>query len=149
MRVSHTPFSLLAVLALAACGGSEPAATTAAAAAAPGTAFGAMTKDQKLNHMKTVIQPTMGGLFKTFDGKKYGDFGCGTCHGEKKEDPHKALPKLKLSGDGFKKLSAEKPEIMKFMSEQVTPAMAKAMNEKPYDPATHQGFGCGGCHTVQ
>ena len=130
-----------------------PAATTAApaAASAPAAAmpFKAMTHDQQLAHMKTVIQPTMGKLFTAFDGKKYGDFGCGTCHGAKKEDPHKALPKLTLSGDGFKKLAAEKPAIMKFMGEQVTPAMATAMGEKPFDPATHQGFGCGGCHTVQ
>jgi hypothetical protein len=163
MRVSHHPFLFLAALALSACGGAEPAATApaasgtpaatptagAAAAIAPLTGpFDSGTNEQKLNHMKTVIQPTMGAIFKTYDGKKYGEFGCRTCHGEKKEDPHRALPKLTLSGDGFKKLAAEKPELMKFMSEQVTPAMAKAMNEKPFDPATHKGFGCGGCHTV-
>lgn len=34
------------------------------------------------------------------------------------------------------------------MSEHVTPAMASAMGEKPCDPATHEGFGCGGCHKV-
>jgi len=22
------------------------------------------------------------------------------------------------------------------------------MGLKPYDPATHEGFGCGGCHTI-
>jgi hypothetical protein len=172
MRVSHHPFLFLAALALSACGGAEPAATTpaatgapvasgapaatppaataaAAAAIAPLTGpFDSGSNEQKLNHMKTVIQPTMGAIFKTYDGKKYGEFGCRTCHGEKKEDPHRALPKLTLSGDGFKKLAAEKPELMKFMSEQVTPAMAKAMNDKPYDPATHKGFGCGGCHSV-
>jgi hypothetical protein len=26
--------------------------------------------------------------------------------------------------------------------------MANAMGAKPFDPATHQGFGCAGCHTV-
>ena len=154
MRVPYTPLSLLAVLALAACGGAETSATTpastAAAAVPPLTGpFKSATDEQKLNHMRTVIQPTMGALFKTFDGKKYGEFGCVTCHGEKKEDPHKALPKLTLSGDGFKKLFAEKPVVMKFMTEQVTPVMAKSMGEPPFDPATHKGFGCGGCHTVQ
>ena len=152
MRVSPHSLSFLAVLVLAACGGAElPAAS---ATAPPTGAFDSWTKEQKLQHMRTVIQPTMGGLFKAFDGAKYADFGCRTCHGKTMEDPHKALPKLTASGDGLKKLTAEKPEvikpeIMKFMSEQVTPTMAKAMNEKPYDPATHQGFGCGGCHTVQ
>ncbi len=150
------PFAL--VLALSACGGAEPTTSTpapgptaapSAAPAAPTGPFSSMTPDQKLEHMKTVIRPTMGKLFEAYDGKRYADFGCGTCHGEKKQDTHQALPKLTLSGDGFKKLTAEKPAVMKFMAEQVTPAMAKAMNEKPFDPATHQGFGCAGCHTVQ
>jgi len=164
MRV-RTPLlpHVIVALALAACGGAEPAATTPApgateaaptaaapTAAAPATAaWSAMTDTQKLEHMKTVIKPTMGKIFVAADAKKYGDFGCGTCHGEKKEDPHKALPKLTLSGDGFKKLATEKPAVVKFMAEQVTPAMAVAMGEKPFDPVTKKGFGCGGCHTVQ
>jgi mono/diheme cytochrome c family protein len=98
--------------------------------------------------MKTVVAPSMGAIFKAADGKRYAEFGCKTCHGKNNEDPHKALPKLTLSGDGFKKLMAEKPAVVKFMGEQVTPAMAKAMGEKPFDPASHTGFGCAGCHTV-
>lgn len=153
MRVAIHSLSLLAALALAACGGAGTSATTPAGSSGPTAAapaaFKAMNHDQQLNHMKTVIQPTMGAIFKAADAKRYAEFGCATCHGEKKEDPHKALPKLTLSGDGFAKLKAEKPEVMKFMSEQVTPAMAKAMGEPAYDPQTHKGFGCGGCHTVQ
>jgi len=176
MRLSHQALSFLAAFGLVACGGAEPApatppAPTAAATTAPAAtgaapvataatpagpaapaavaAFSSMTKEQQLQHMKTVTRPTMGKVFADFDAKKYGDFGCGTCHGEKKEDPHKFLPKLTLSGDGFKKLFAEKPVVMKFMTEQVTPVMAKSMGEPPFDPATHKGFGCGGCHTVQ
>jgi hypothetical protein len=179
MRSLSPAWSLVVASALlAACGGDAtppvsvpqppPAVTAAAASAAPvvasaapsvapvvaavagaGTPFSSMDRDKKLAHMKMVIQPTMGKLFTAYDGKKFGEFGCKTCHGEKKEDPHKALPKLTLSGDGFKKLFAEKPALMKFMTEQVTPAMQTAMGEPPFDPATHKGFGCGGCHTVQ
>jgi cytochrome c551/c552 len=98
--------------------------------------------------MKKVIKPTMGKLFTAYDGAKYGDFGCKTCHGPNNDDPQKVLPKITLSGNGFQKLSADKPAIMKFMTEQVTPAMATAMGEPPFNPATHKGFGCGGCHTV-
>ena len=132
-----------------------PAAMSAAPAASalptapPVTmAFSKMTHEQQVDHMKKVIMPTMSKVFQESDGKKYADFGCKTCHGEKKQDPHMVLPVLKLSGDGFKRLSASKPAVMKLMSEKVTPAMAVAMNEKPYDPATHKGFGCGGCHKV-
>jgi len=128
-----------------------PTATPAATGPAPaplGPAFATMSNADKLQHMKKVIQPTMGQVFSEYDGKKYGEFGCRTCHGDKKQDPHMALPKLTLSGDGFQKLMAAKPALMKFMTEKVTPAMATAMGAKPFDPATHQGFGCGGCHTV-
>jgi hypothetical protein len=156
MHAFHRLLPLACALALGACGGAStpsgggatPPAGGTTAAAAP-TSFKEMTQEQKVNHMKTVIRPVMGQVFTEYDAKKYGDFGCGTCHGERKEDPHKVLPRLTLSGDGFQKLSAEKPALMKFMGEKVTPAMAKAMGEAPFDPATRKGFGCGGCHTVQ
>ncbi len=174
MRPSHSVLSFLMACGLFACGGAEPAptvapaptatATAATSPAATGTAatatppaatppaatgaFSAMTDQQKLQHMKAVTRPTMAKLFSDYDAKKYGDFGCGNCHGEKKEDPHKVLPKLTLTGDGFQKLFAAKPAVMKFMTEQVTPTMAKTMGEPPFDPKTHKGFGCGGCHSV-
>lgn len=34
------------------------------------------------------------------------------------------------------------------MAEVVVPAMAEAMGETPFDPATGEGFGCAGCHGV-
>lgn len=111
--------------------------------------FDAMTKDQKVDVMTTKVVPNVGKLFKEHDGKKFAKVNCATCHGAKKEAPQKVLPKLKLSGDGFEKLSKAKPKVMKFMSEKVVPAMAEALGEKPYDPATKQGFGCAGCHTVE
>ncbi|APR78472.1 Hypothetical protein A7982_03819 [Minicystis rosea] len=125
------------------------AAPLATAPAAPATvAFSAMNNEQKIAHMKAVITPKMGKVFQEGDAKRYADFGCKTCHGEKKQDPHMVLPRLTLSGDGFQKLMAAKPAVMKFMSEKVTPEMAAAMGEKPFDPATKKGFGCGGCHAV-
>jgi hypothetical protein len=129
---------------------SASAAPTASASAAPEgpKAFDSMTMMEKAEHMKKVVAPKMGKVFQDYDGKKYEAFGCVTCHGKAKEDPHKVLPKLTLSGDGMKNLQAKKPKIMKFMMEKVTPEMAAAMGEKPYDPATKTGFGCGDCHTV-
>ena len=41
-----------------------------------------------------------------------------------------------------------KPDMVKFMSEKVSPAMAEIFGKKPYDPATNEGFGCGGCHKM-
>jgi len=116
--------------------------------------FDSLPKDKKTEIMMTKVVPNVGKLFKEHDAKKFGKFGCATCHGSAKEktkdDPKKILPKLKLSGDGFEKMSKGKDAaMMKFMAEKVVPAMAEALGEKPFDPATHQGFGCGGCHTVE
>ncbi|MBC8069734.1 MAG: hypothetical protein IAG13_15460 [Deltaproteobacteria bacterium] len=111
--------------------------------------FHELDKDGKMQRMAKVVMPDMGPVFKGFDAERYAKFDCGTCHVNHVHHPKDGLPKLALSNGGYEKLVAEKPELMKFMAEQVVPNMAKAMAEPVYDPATGQGFGCGGCHTVE
>jgi hypothetical protein len=124
------------------------AAPSAAPAAGASPAFKDMSPAAKLAHMKAVISPTMAKTFQGFDGAKYKEFGCKTCHGpEGKQAPKNVLPKLTFENGGFTSMKT-KPEVTKFMMGKVTPEMAKAMGEKPFDPQTHTGFGCGGCHTV-
>jgi mono/diheme cytochrome c family protein len=113
------------------------------------TKFTEMNTEQRLAHMQNVIDPQLAEVFKAFDGTKYATFGCATCHANNAHHPRDGLPKLVLSGDGYAKLAAEHPDDMKFMSEKVVPAMAKAMGEEPYDPATGKGYGCAGCHMVE
>jgi len=137
-----------------------PTASTAPTAAAPdaGTPavadtttphFNDLPKDKKIEIMSKKVVPNVGKDFKDYNAKEFADFGCTTCHGPKKnQDPHQVLPKLTMSNGGFEKMKAKKPEMVKFMQEKVAPDMAAALGEKPYDPATKQGFGCGGCHTV-
>jgi len=111
--------------------------------------FDDLPKEKKVEVMATKVVPNVGKLFKEHNATKFDKFGCATCHGpQKKDDPRKVLPKLTFSNGGYEKLSKQKPEMMKFMGEQVVPAMATALGEKPFDPATKQGFGCAGCHTV-
>ncbi len=50
--------------------------------------------------------------------------------------------------DGKISAFTDKPEVAKFMAENVEPEMASTLGMKPYDAATHQGFGCSGCHTI-
>ena len=107
-----------------------------------------MTKDQQVAFMKKNVVPEMGPVFKAFDAKRYANFGCKTCHGPKFKEPDEFLPKLTLKG-GELTAFKDKPEIAKFMAEEVVPHMAKALGLKPYDPATHQGFGCAGCHKIE
>ena len=153
-------FALTFVL-LAACGGgnaenpnntaptASASASTApsATAAAPDVWSDSMSKDQQAAFMKKNVVPAMGPVFQAFDGKKYAEFGCKTCHGPAFKLPKDHLPHLTFK-DGKLKEAAEKPEMAKFMMEKVTPAMVTAMGAKPYDPQAHTGFGCGGCHTI-
>jgi len=170
-RVRSIIFAFLTISASAlyACGGSQPApadpstapageqaAATEGAGSASAPAekasaearFHDLTMDQKVEVMKNKVMPALGKVFKEQDAKRYENFSCETCHGPKNEDPHKFLAKLTLSNGGYEKLTKEKPEVTKFMAEKVVPAMAEALGEKPFDPATNQGFGCAGCHAV-
>lgn len=111
-------------------------------------AFHDLDKQGKMDRMTEVVMADMAPVFKGFDGK-YAAFDCSTCHVNHAHHPKDGLPKLAFSNGGYEKLVAEQPEMMKFMGEQVLPAMVKAMAETPFDPATGQGFGCNGCHTIE
>ena len=106
-----------------------------------------MTKDQQIAIMVQQVMPKMGKVFKEADPKHYADFSCKTCHGPDKKEPKDFLPHLTMK-DGKITSFAEKPEVSKYMAEKIVPEMAAAMGLKPYDPQTHTGFGCGGCHAI-
>jgi hypothetical protein len=131
----------------------KPAETAAAPApeAAPAPAHDMwkkeFTKDEAVAFMKKNVVPEMEPVFKGYDAKMFDKFSCKTCHGPAFKNPHDFLPKLTFK-DGKITSFEKKPEISKFMAEQVVPHMATAMGMKPFDPATKEGFGCGGCHTV-
>jgi hypothetical protein len=167
----------VSLVAAAACGGSAPPPattpaaptdTSAAASAAPTTTAApagsgaapadataapgawsktALSKEQQAAYMKTKVMPAMSPVFKGHDATKYAEFGCKTCHGHPFQDPHDFLPHLTFSGGTITQFK-DKPEISKWMHEQVEPGMAVAMGQQPYDMKTNTGFGCKGCHTV-
>jgi hypothetical protein len=146
-----------------ACGGGGGAQTTETPtgsassasreeAAPPGTKWDDMSHGQRLYVMKHVVVPKMGADFKAFDAAKYDNFGCTTCHGKRIKQghfkmPNPGLPHLSYT-DNFKKHRDDKPAITKFMMDKVEPDMASCVGEKPFDPATKTGFGCGECHIV-
>ena len=153
-------FALLSFVLLAACGGGnadnqKPETPIASASAEtpknpppPADAWSdSMSNDQKAAFMKSKVVPAMKPVFQEHDAKKYAEFSCKTCHGPAFKEPKDYLPHLTFK-DGKLKEMTDKPEMAKFMMDKVTPAMVTAMGAKPYDPQTHQGFGCGGCHTI-
>jgi hypothetical protein len=154
-----------------ACGGGSsvppwsPAPSTSSSAASAGSAGSAgeapppsgkwsdFNKDQRLAYMKKVVLPKMKETFTAFDPKEFEHVTCLTCHGGGAKDgsfkmPNPDLPKLSPDG-GFKKHMDKKPEITKFMMSKVLPDMAQLLNTQPYDPKTHLGFGCFGCHAIE
>ena len=112
----------------------------------PATWSDDMAKEQKVAFMKKKVVPATAPVFQAQDPEAKA-FGCKSCHGPEMKDPQEFLPKLTMK-DGKITSFADKPEVSKFMMEKVVPAMASAMGMQPFDPATKQGFGCGGCHAV-
>lgn len=166
-----------AVFVAIACGGNEPqpvtptgptdsasasASASGTTAAMPSTTASAsasveapvptvwsdtMPKEQQMAFMKKNIEPKMGPIFKDHDAKEFANFGCKTCHGPEYKEPKQFLPHLTMKGGQMTQFK-DKPEVSKWMAEKVAPAMADAMGLPRYDPKTKQGFGCGGCHTI-
>jgi hypothetical protein len=149
----------LVAAALTACGGSQPAP---AAPGEPGTAAADapsggdadlvwkddMTDERKALFMKKKVMPVMGKSFQEFDSKEFAEPSCKTCHGpQMKPHPVDFLPALNFKDGKFKE-AEEHPEMAKFMHDKVVPQMAELFGKPVYDPATQQGFGCGGCHKI-
>lgn len=156
-RILGFSWSVLCAAALLACGGSQPAASSPAEPGAEPASESAgggevwsdtMSDKEKGMFMKKKVMPAMSKLFQEFNAEKYANFDCKTCHGPQfKPHPVDHLPELTFK-DGQIVEAAEHPELATFMKEKVTPTMAELFGKKPYDPATHEGFGCNGCHKI-
>jgi hypothetical protein len=119
---------------------------------APGTAWKDMKREERLAYMKKTVFPKMKAEFVTFDADTYKDMTCATCHGDGAKDksfkmPNPKLPHLPTTEAGMKKMRDDCPGVFDFMAKKVAPDMAALLGEAPYDPKTHQGFGCFRCHT--
>lgn len=152
-RSTLTFLSCLSLAGLYACGGSQaqPAAPDAEkeveAIELPDSWEKGMTEKQEVAFMQQRVMTGMASVFGG-EGEDHAKFACTTCHGPNYKDPQEFLPSLTLENGQITSF-AEEPEESKFMAEKVVPAMAKAMGLPPYDVATGEGFGCGGCHAIE
>lgn len=101
--------------------------------------------------MGIYVLPAMEKLFKGWRPDEYARFRCQTCHGEKFDKPpiDFKMPRVDFplnATDPVGSAMKYDPEATRFMTEKVLPTMAKLLGEKPYDPATGQGFSCFRCH---
>jgi hypothetical protein len=106
--------------------------------------------DEKMAFMKAEVMPKMAKTWGDFD-KKYAKMDCATCHGSSAKKgqfkmPNAELPKL----DHKDNLKAHKgkQKVLDFMF-KMTPELAGILSLPPFDPASGQGFGCGGCHVMK
>lgn len=131
-----------------------PPAASASAPPPEPKAWKDLQGEERGKFMKEVVVPKMAALLQEHDAKEFAEVTCATCHGPGAKEgkfgmPAASLPKLDPK-DGFAKhkKTPAGAAMTKFMMERVTPEMAKLLGVPVYDPATHAGFGCGGCHTM-
>lgn len=153
----HRLSIVLALLAVAACGGSSHPATPAPSPAAK-VAWKDMDADQRHAFMEDVVMPRSKELFMAFDAERYQDMDCKTCHGPGADDksfemPNPDIAPLPTSEEAYMAWIAKDQgaaRMTPFMSEKVEPLMIELLQLTPFDPATKTGeFGCMGCHTLE
>jgi hypothetical protein len=109
-----------------------------------------MAEDERMTHMKTVVAPRMKSMFQEFDGERFADFSCETCHGPGAAEETYALPNPELpqldESKYYKKHREATPEMVDFMWKEVEPTMAELLG------VTHGMKGdmnCSSCHVVK
>jgi mono/diheme cytochrome c family protein len=117
----------------------------------PATPWDHMNAHQKADYMDHSILPVMREMFHAFDPTHFANVSCATCHGTNARAVHFHMPNRLPTFPAFgtpesNTHRAEHARMYAFMHERVAAAMAQLLGEQPYDPATHQGFGCFNCH---
>ncbi len=105
---------------------------------------------QRKAHMRAVILPKAGEVFRAWRPEKYARVDCGLCHGpgamiNSFEMPTSYLPRLSgelLLGPEFKK----HPDTTRLKLTRLVPSMAAALGKKRFSILTRRGFGCYSCH---
>lgn len=128
-----------------------PADAAAAEAKTDDFDFDKLKTDDKIKFMKQQVVPPMKEAFQAFDGKKFADFGCKTCHGKdpakrKYKMPNPDLPKLDLAA---LKAGKQAPKMAEFMGKTVKPQMAAILHQPEHTEANPKGFGCVECHEMK
>jgi hypothetical protein len=172
MRVQHTAWALVVVAMAcsssntsgggAAAGGATTAAATSTsggtetsgATATTPTAGGAavawpqMNHEQKMEYMEHTVMPEMRRMFQEHDAQRFANFTCRTCHGANAREVNFHMPNgiSPLNPAAIPGMFQSQDRMHVFMTQRLWPRMTELLGAQPYNPQTHQGFGCLGCH---
>lgn len=107
-----------------------------------------MDRAARLVFMQDVVMPEMGAMFFEFDSDRFADASCALCHGRDMEVVDYRMPNgvTPLDPAEIPAMFESDDRMAEFMTERVWPRMTELLSALPYDPQTHQGFGCLGCH---
>ena len=149
------------VCLLAGCGGAEDAdgPTTEetstggeeqSSASTTELAWEDMDRPQRLAFMQETVMPEMQAMFQEHDAERFAEFSCATCHGDNMQEADFAMPNgvAPLDPAQLGAMFASEQPMAQFMTQRVWPRMAELLQEAPYDPETHAGFGCLNCHAT-
>jgi hypothetical protein len=125
--------SLAVALALGAVGCTEAKLPVGGLAiGAPEVPWKDKTHEQRQAYMASAVEPTMARLFKKFNAKSYGGFGCDTCHGKdmdlldfKMPNSLYALPEK----DPIAEAQSVDEDTAKFMVEKVVPMFSNLLHQ--------------------
>ena len=109
-----------------------------------------MNIEKRKVHMRNVVLPIAGELFRTWRPVRFARVDCTLCHGQGVEIgnfnmPTRHLPRLSgalLLGPEFEK----HPDTTRLKLDRLVPEMAKALGLKSFSLFTRTGFGCYSCH---
>lgn len=130
---------------------STTATAAADASAAPQVAWADMTHEQKGQFMRERVMPEMTQMFQAHDAHRFEHFTCATCHGANAREVNFHMPNgiAPLDPTQIPGMFASQDPMHVFMTQRVWPRMTELLGAQRYNPETHQGFGCLGCHGMR
>lgn len=119
----------------------------------PTTPWARMNARARATYMEQHVMPVMSTLLRAYDGTRFANVTCASCHGENARAVHfrmpNTLPTFPTFGtEASNRDIAAHPRTYAMMRERFVPVMAQLLGMQPYNPQTHQGFGCAGCHPM-
>jgi hypothetical protein len=117
----------------------------------PARPWARLTAQEKGAYMHDTVLPAMTALLQAYDPAHFTEVTCATCHGANARAVHFHMPNGIAPLPAFgtpaaQERMARQHRTYEFMGTRMLPAMAQLLGQQPYNPQTHQGFGCFNCH---